>query len=65
MDVIPYGRHLLEDDDMYVTQPNHPWWQVENWATAKPLADGYRYTSDANPQWLSVESLRSLVEHLA
>ena len=54
-------RNTVELDDMYVIQPVHPWWQVENWAGAKPLPDGFRYTSDANTRWLTVDELRRLI----
>ena len=56
------ARHTVEGEDMYIVQPAHPWWQVENWAGAKPLPYGFRYTSDTNTRWLSVEELRRLVE---
>lgn len=55
------ARHTVELDDMYVIQPAHPWWRLENWAGAKPLPDGFRYTSDTNTRWLSVEELRRLI----
>lgn len=58
------ARHTLELEDMYVIQPAHPWWRVENWAGGKPLPDGFRYTSDTNSQWLSVDELRALLESL-
>jgi UDP-N-acetylglucosamine 4,6-dehydratase/5-epimerase len=58
------ARHTLELEDMYVIEPDHPWWQVENWEGAKPLPDGFRYTSDTNSHWLSVEDLRILVKEL-
>jgi UDP-N-acetylglucosamine 4,6-dehydratase len=56
------ARHTVELDDMYIVQPVHPWWRVENWAGAKPLPDGFRYTSDTNTHWLSVEELRGLIK---
>jgi UDP-N-acetylglucosamine 4,6-dehydratase len=56
------ARHAVELDDMYIIQPVHPWWGTENWIGARPLPDGFRYTSDTNTRWLSVEELRRLVE---
>jgi len=56
------ARHALEMNDMYVIQPAHPWWRKENWKQAHPLPEGFRYTSDNNPQWLSAEELYGLVE---
>lgn len=58
------ARHTLELEDMFVIQPAHPWWSVRNWVHGRPLPDGFRYTSDTNAQWLSVDELRVMVEEL-
>jgi UDP-N-acetylglucosamine 4,6-dehydratase len=58
------ARHTVELDDMYIIQPVYPWWRMENWAGAKPLPEGFRYTSDTNTRWLSVEELRRMIEWL-
>jgi UDP-N-acetylglucosamine 4,6-dehydratase len=55
------ARHTLEADGMYIIQPAHPWWRRENWVNAKPLPEGFRYTSDTNPQWLTRNELEQLV----
>jgi UDP-N-acetylglucosamine 4,6-dehydratase/5-epimerase len=55
------ARNTLEVDDMYVIQPAHSWWRRENWKDARPLSDGFRYTSDSNPRWLTAEELRELI----
>jgi UDP-N-acetylglucosamine 4,6-dehydratase len=55
------ARNTREMDDMFVIQPTHPWWRKENWKHARPLPDGFRYTSDNNPQWLSAEDLYELI----
>jgi UDP-N-acetylglucosamine 4,6-dehydratase len=51
----------METDDMYVIQPSHPWWKSENWVGAKPLAEGFRYSSDTNERWLTRRELEELV----
>ncbi|MCL6508699.1 MAG: UDP-N-acetylglucosamine 4,6-dehydratase (inverting) [Bryobacteraceae bacterium] len=56
------ARNAVEVDDMYVIRPAHPWWSTENWAGGRRLRDGFRYTSDANERWLSVEELRVLAD---
>lgn len=56
------ARHAVEVPDMYVIQPNHSWWQKENWKSAAPLRDGFCYTSDANPRWLTSEELHELID---
>jgi len=55
------ARQAKEFDDMYVLQPAHPWWKTENWKGGKALPDSFRYASDTNTEWLSVEQLRRLV----
>jgi UDP-N-acetylglucosamine 4,6-dehydratase/5-epimerase len=55
------AHHTLECDDMYVVKPLHSWWNTHNWETGKKLPEGYRYVSDTNEQWLSVEDLRAMI----
>src|ERR1700758_409817 len=47
------SRQTLETEDMYVIQPSHPWWKSGNWVDAKPLPEGFRYSSDTNERWLT------------
>jgi len=54
------ARHTLELDDMFVIEPLHPWWNVERPPGARPLPEGFRYTSDTNDRWLSAEALAAL-----
>ncbi|MBZ5647603.1 MAG: UDP-N-acetylglucosamine 4,6-dehydratase (inverting) [Acidobacteriia bacterium] len=56
------ARHTVELDDMFVIKPNHPWWGQDNWAHGKKLPDGFRYTSDSNPRWLTDTELQSLLQ---
>ena len=55
------ARHAVEVDGMYVIQPNHPWWSTANWVNARPLPEGFRYTSDTNSQWLTGADLERLI----
>jgi UDP-N-acetylglucosamine 4,6-dehydratase len=59
------SRHALELADMFVIQPAHPWWGTGKWPDGRPVAENFRYASDNNPQWLTVEDLRALVEDVA
>jgi UDP-N-acetylglucosamine 4,6-dehydratase (inverting) len=56
------ARHTRELEDMYVIQPAHSWWNSSNWNGSRALPDGFRYTSDGNPRWLSAEEMRQLIE---
>jgi UDP-N-acetylglucosamine 4,6-dehydratase len=59
------ARQALEMPEMYVVQPAHPWWRRENWSVGRTLPEGFRYSSDSNPQWLSAHELWQLVEDIA
>ncbi|HSJ53654.1 MAG TPA: UDP-N-acetylglucosamine 4,6-dehydratase (inverting) [Anaerolineae bacterium] len=56
------SRYALEFDDMYLIQPVHPWWQVQEYPGARPMEDGSKFSSDGNTWWLSREELRQMVE---
>jgi UDP-N-acetylglucosamine 4,6-dehydratase len=56
------ARRTLEFDTYYLIQPEFPWWNANFNGDGKPLADGFRYSSDTNTQWLTVEELRQLIE---
>jgi UDP-N-acetylglucosamine 4,6-dehydratase len=58
------ARHAIEMGDMYVITPLFPWWSEGHWNMGRPLPDGFRYTSDTNPQWLTVEDLRAMVDEV-
>jgi UDP-N-acetylglucosamine 4,6-dehydratase len=55
------ARNTLDLGDMFVIQPAHPWWSKENWVRGKALPEGFRYTSDTNARWLSVEEMEELM----
>ena len=55
------ARNALEMDDRYIIQPSHPWWRRENWPNARPLPEGFRYTSDNNNHWLTNHELQVLI----
>ena len=56
------ARDSLELDDMFVVQPSHPWWNTGAWEGGRRPADGYRYASDSNTQWLRVEELKAFAD---
>jgi UDP-N-acetylglucosamine 4,6-dehydratase len=51
------ARHSLELDDMYLIQPAHSWWRRENWASGRPLKEGFRYTSEVGSRLLTAAEL--------
>lgn len=55
------ARSTLERDDMYVVTPAVTLWQRDLKYEGIPLPDGFRYGSDSNTQWLSLDDLREIV----
>ena len=54
------ARRTVEFESYYVIQPEFPWWNIDK-SNGKPLPNGFKYTSDLNEKWLTVEQLRELV----
>lgn len=55
------SRHTLELEDFFVIQPDFPWWGSNNFSGGKKVEDGFKYSSDSNPRWMTVEQLK---EHI-
>ncbi len=56
--------HAVEYDDYFMVLPVTESGGIQNYARqtgGRPCPDGFCYGSDTNPQWLSVEELRSMV----
>lgn len=55
-------RYAVELDDMFVIGPPDPSWGRTHFPAGRALKDGFRYTSDNNPHWLTAEELQILLE---
>jgi len=56
------SRLALDVGEMFVVQPAHSWWKGDGWTEGRALPDGFRYSSDSNDRWLSIDELRVLAE---
>ena len=56
------ARYTLDVGPHYLIQPDVDWWTHELEGTSLP--DGFSYTSDKNPDWLTVEQLRAMIAEL-
>jgi UDP-N-acetylglucosamine 4,6-dehydratase len=56
------ARNALEFGDMYVIKPIFPWFFAEGWQDGRPLADGFRYSSETNSEWVTPEQLRRMMD---
>ena len=55
------SRYALELEDMFVIQPVHPWWKPANLDQGRPLPDGFKFASDKNDRWLTIDELRQMI----
>jgi UDP-N-acetylglucosamine 4,6-dehydratase len=56
------AQHTVEMDKLFVVQPAEAIWFGYSWqAKGKLLENGFRYSSDNNPEWLDLEGIREYV----
>ncbi len=59
------ARQTVELDDMFVIQPAEALWFGYAWQDrGRPLPEGFRYASNTNSEWLTVEQIREMVQSL-
>jgi UDP-N-acetylglucosamine 4,6-dehydratase len=51
------ARHSVEMDGYFVITPAHPWWKDQPIPLGAPLPEGFRYASDNNTKWLTMDEL--------
>jgi UDP-N-acetylglucosamine 4,6-dehydratase len=57
------ARNTIELEKMYVVQPAEALWFGHTWESqGRSLPNGYRYASNNNTQWLSIEDLKKIIE---
>jgi UDP-N-acetylglucosamine 4,6-dehydratase len=57
------SRSTIELEDRFVVEPFGHLWFRHNWEEeGKRVPDGFKYTSDNNSEWLTVEQIRQLIQ---
>lgn len=57
------ARTVVEMDDMYVVQPAEAFWFGREWESiGKPLTDSFRYVSNTNEDWLTVQQIQEIIK---
>jgi UDP-N-acetylglucosamine 4,6-dehydratase len=52
----------VELDDMYVIQPSAELWFGHDWKEkGRSLPEGFRYASNTNNDWLSLEQINEII----
>ncbi len=56
------ARATVETDDMYIVQPTTELWFGREWQKiGRKLPEGFRYASDTNPDWLTLDQIREMI----
>jgi UDP-N-acetylglucosamine 4,6-dehydratase len=58
------SRHALELENSYLIYPEFPSWRSQQFTGGAPVEEGFRYSSDLNPEWLSSDDLRAMLPSL-
>ena len=59
------SRSAYEYDDYYIIYPSLNWWsEIDIKEGGKKVEDRFRYASDNNPEWLSVEEIREALKEI-
>jgi UDP-N-acetylglucosamine 4,6-dehydratase len=56
------ARSAVELADMYVVQPSTELWFGHDWnEKGRSLPDGFRYASNTNEDWLTIEQINEII----
>jgi UDP-N-acetylglucosamine 4,6-dehydratase/5-epimerase len=55
------ARLAVDREGMFVVTPSVALWQRDLEYPGNPLPDGFRYASDTNPEWLTLEQIQKMV----
>lgn len=58
------SRHSLEYDSFFIIEPEHPFWDQKILKHGKKLPVDFKYTSDNNKWWLSIDELKKIVSDM-
>lgn len=56
------SRNTVELERYFIIQPQYSWWRKLPKLKAKPCKEGFRYASDTNTEWLTVEEIRKMIK---
>ena len=57
------ARTTVELEDMFVVQPAEALWFGRDWENkGKLITDDYRYASNTNEEWLTIDQIRTIVK---
>lgn len=55
------SSNVREFDDHFVIQPSFHWWKLDDNGRGEKVTEDFRYASNTNDSWLTIEQLREMV----
>lgn len=55
------ARHCKDLGDRFLIEPEFPWWDSEFHSGGKSVSHEFRYASNTNTEWLTIEELKRLI----
>jgi UDP-N-acetylglucosamine 4,6-dehydratase len=55
------SAHAIELDDMFIIEPQFPWWRRGHWKLARPVPANFAYTSDGTARQLTATDLLEMM----
>jgi UDP-N-acetylglucosamine 4,6-dehydratase len=59
------SRHAVETDASFIIRPEYASWGTPPAREGRPLPEGFRYSSDTNSEWVTVEQLRQMADRVS
>ena len=56
------AKHSREFDEYFVIQPEHPFWNKDNFKDGDYPSDGFEYTSNKNDKWITKEQMKQILK---
>jgi len=56
------ARRTIDMGDCYVIQPETDWWENRNKHQGQPVDEDFRYGSENNSRWLTLDQLRVMIQ---
>lgn len=56
------ARHTLKFNSYFVIEPEFHWWRKGSHAGGTLLKEGFRYSSESNPEWISEAQMKGLID---
>ncbi len=56
------SRNTLEFDNCYIIKPQFKWWDSKNHMNGKPVPEGFSYSSNTNPNFLTIDQMKELIK---